>query len=79
MNTISIRLPKSIHEAARKLAEEDQVSIDQFVTTALVEKISALKTKTYLMERAKIAPNRKEFEKLMEKVPDVWPDKEDQL
>jgi len=78
MSTINIRLPKSLHKAIRDLAKEEQISINQFVATALAEKISALMT-GLLMKRAKRAPSRKEFEAIMQKVPDVPADKEDQL
>ena len=79
MSTISIRLPKSLHEATRELAKKDQISIDHFVTIALAEKISALMTEDYLKKRAKNAPSRKELEKIMAKVPDVEPEDYDKF
>ena len=36
---------------ARKVAEEEQVSMNQFFVTAIAEKISALKTEAYFQER----------------------------
>ncbi len=41
MSTLSLRLPKSLHERARVLAEQEGVSINQLIATALAEKISA--------------------------------------
>lgn len=38
MSTISLRLPDSLHERVRKLAKEDNISINQFIATALAEK-----------------------------------------
>ena len=78
MSSISLRLPDSLHETVRELAKKDHVSINQFVTTALAEKISALITGEYLESRAKRG-SRKKFEKAMSKVADVEPDEFDRL
>ncbi len=78
MSTISLRLPDSLHETVRELAKKDHVSINQFVATALAEKISALITGEYLASRAKRG-SRKKFEKAMSKVDDVEPDEFDRL
>jgi HicB family len=78
MSTISLRLPDSLHERARELAEKENISINQLVTLALAEKISALMTEDYLGERAKRASKTK-FRKAMSKVPDVEPAAEDKL
>jgi len=79
MSSISIRLPDSLHKVAIELAKKDHISINQFISTALAEKISALMTEDYLMNRAQNAPTREEFEKLLEKVPDVEPEEYDKL
>ena len=52
MSTISLRLPESLHKRVRELARTEEISINQFVTTALAEKMSALMTLDYLKERA---------------------------
>ncbi len=78
MSTISLRLSDSLHETARELAQKDHVSINQFVATALAEKISALITVEYLAERVKKG-SRKKFEKAMSKVADAEPDDYDKL
>ena len=44
MKTISLRLPDLLHETVRELAKREHVSINQFITLALAEKISALMT-----------------------------------
>jgi len=49
MSTISLRLPESLHKQVRKLAAKESVSINQLVTLALAEKISALLTEEYLV------------------------------
>ena len=72
MSTISLRLPDSLHKQVRKLAERESVSINQLITLALAEKLSALITEEYLEERAKRG-SRKKFERAMAKVPKVLP------
>jgi hypothetical protein len=67
MINIRLRLPDSLHQSLRDLAERDNVSINQFITTAVAEKVSALATESYLNERAKRADKRK-FKKVLAKV-----------
>jgi len=78
MSTISLRLPDSLHESVRVLAKEDNISINQFVATALAEKMSALTTEKYLSERA-VKGNKKKFKAALSKVKDVEPDTSDKL
>ena len=76
MSTISLRLPESLHKKARDLAKKENTSINQFVSSALAEKISALLTEEYLETRAKQASKDK-FRKVLSKVPNVEPDEFD--
>jgi len=78
MSTISLRLPDSLHESVRNLAKEDNISINQFVATALAEKMSALITEQYLSERAEKG-NKKKFKTALSKVKNIEPDNEDRL
>jgi len=78
MSTMSLRLPESLHEKVRELAEREGVSINQLVTTAVAEKISALLTQEYLEARAARA-SREEFLKILGKVPNADPDPGDEL
>jgi len=75
---MSLRLPDSLHDSVRKLAKEDNVSINQFVATALAEKMSALITEQYLSERAARGDKRK-FEYVLKKIKNAEPGKDDQL
>lgn len=76
MSTLSLRLPNSLHATARTLAKQEQVSVNQLISTAVAEKISALMTEGYLEERAKRG-KRREFDAVLSKVPDVEPVAED--
>lgn len=78
MSTISLRLPDSLHKQVRNLAKQENVSINQLITLALAEKLSALLTEDYLDKRAGRG-NRKKFERAMAKVPKVKPEEHDRL
>lgn len=51
MNQFMLRVPESLLAHARKAAEEEQVSMNQFFVTAIAEKVSALKTEAHFRER----------------------------
>lgn len=51
-STFALRLPKSVKAAVAILAEEDGVSMNQFVATAVAEKLSAMRTATYFEQHA---------------------------
>lgn len=51
MTAISLRLPESLHNLARELAQEEGISMNQLITLALAEKVSALRTESYLAAR----------------------------
>lgn len=78
MSTISLRIAESLHERVRELARKEGISINQLITSALTEKISALMTKQYLEERAKRG-SREKFEKALAKVRDIEPEENDRL
>lgn len=78
MSTISLRLPDSLHNHARVMAQKDGISINQFIASAVAEKMSALDTQNYLEQRAKRGSLAK-FRAAMAKVPDVEPAEYDRL
>ncbi len=78
MSTLSLRLPDSLHETAKQLAKHDHISVNQFVTVAVAEKISALMTEDYLEQRAQRG-SRAKFEEMMSRVPDVEPEEYDRF
>jgi predicted DNA-binding ribbon-helix-helix protein len=78
MSTLSLRLPESLHKSAREIAEKENISINQLITLALAEKISALGAEEYLEMRAKRASKGK-FLKAMSKVAKVKPPDYDRL
>ncbi len=78
MSAISIRLPNSIHEAAKILAKREQISINQLITLAISEKLSALGTVDILEQRAKRA-SREKFLDVLKSAPDIEPEDRDKL
>ena len=78
MSALSLRLPNSLHDRARELAEREGISINQLVSTALAEKMAALMTEEYLETRARRG-SRSRFIRALAKVPDVAPDPADAL
>jgi predicted transcriptional regulator len=78
MSSISVRLPDSLHDKVRDMAEQENVSINQFITLALAEKLSALMTEDYLTQRAERG-DRSKFLGALAKVSVVEPEERDRL
>ena len=76
MTALSVRLPESLHKYAKQYAAHEGISVNQLISTALAEKLSALATEDYLERRAANG-TRKKFEAALRKVPDVGPDDHD--
>jgi hypothetical protein len=78
MSTLSIRLPTSLHRQLKELAAREGVSINQFVSSAVGEKMAALMTADYLADRAQRG-TREKFEAALSKVPDREPEELDRM
>jgi predicted transcriptional regulator len=78
MGALSLRLPESLHRKLGEVAEREGVSMNQLISSAVAEKMSALMTEEYLGARAKRAGRRK-FEVVLAKIPDVEPDPSDRI
>ncbi len=77
MSALSVRLPESLHKNAKQYAASEGISVNQLISSALAEKLSALATQDYLELRAKRG-NRLSFDAALAQVPDVAPDQMDQ-
>jgi len=78
MSQLNVQLPDSLYKNLQILADQDGITVDQFVATAVAEKIAALTTETYLEELAKRG-TREKYKAVLAKVPDVEPESYDQL
>jgi len=72
MSTMSLRIPDSYHKRLRLLAKKENVSINQLITVALGEKLSALDTEDMIEKRSAKASKGK-FKQALKKIPDVKP------
>lgn len=78
MSTLSLRIPESLHKKIKDLAETEGISINQFLSSAAAEKMSALLTVDYLKNEAKKG-KKQEFEEILRKVPAIEPESFDSL
>jgi predicted transcriptional regulator len=78
MTALNVRLPESIHRRLRVLAEQEGISLNSLITSAVTEKIAILDAETVLLERAKRG-SIPEFKKLLARVPNVGPLEGDEL
>ena len=78
MSALSLRLPKSLHEQLKELAQEEGISVNQFVMLAVAEKIAMISTIEYLEKRASRGSREKLLE-ILNKAPDVEPEEFDTL
>ena len=78
MSALNLRLPDSIHRHIKEIAKREGVSINQFISTAVSEKVSAILTEEYLLGRARRA-KKGTLKGILDKVPDRPPLPEDTL
>lgn len=74
----NVAIPESLLEKVREFSEKEGITVDQFVSSAIVEKASAWATVEYLEERTKRG-SREKFLKALSKVPKVKPAEEDRM
>lgn len=76
MTALSLRLPESLHRKLAEVAERDGVSINQWISSAVAEKMSALMTEEYLEAHARRGSKRR-FAAVLAKVANAEPDEPD--
>ena len=72
MSALSLRLPDSIHRHIKEIARREGVSINQLISSAVSEKVSAILTEEYLQARAKRS-KKGAMKKMLAKVKDREP------
>ncbi len=60
-------MPDSLHSKLKNLSKKDNVSLNQFINSAVTEKITALETEQYLSNRAKRG-NKEKYLRVLNKV-----------
>jgi hypothetical protein len=66
------RLPASIKAEAEKIAREDGTSLNQFVASAVAEKVAAIRTLNYFAP-FKARANLDEFDRIMQRTTNAPP------
>jgi hypothetical protein len=77
--TIPVKLPPSLGNAARKLAKEDGVSLNQWVSVAVAQKISSVETAEAFFKRRSQGADQVDFLEILRNAPDRTPDPGDEL
>ena len=70
MSSLSVRIPDSLHERLREISKKDHVSINQFIASAIAEKITALETEDYINSRAE-SGSKEKYLNVLRKVKDT--------
>ena len=68
MSALTLRLPNSLHRHLKNAAETDGISVNQFISLAVAEKLSALQTYDIISRRAERS-SREDFLAAMAAVP----------
>ena len=66
ISTYPLRLPRSLKQAVERLSRQEGTSINQFVATAVAEKIAALETARFFADRKKRA-DFKAFDRIIKR------------
>ena len=72
MSTLTIQMPESLARQLHECAAKEGVSVDQLLSSAAAEKLSALMTVEHLRNRARQA-KREDFVAFLNASPDVPP------
>ena len=77
--TYPLKLPASIKAAAARLAKEDGVSLNQWIATAVAQKIGVVETAAAFFQHRAGTAMPDDLKRIMNKVPDLPPAPEDAL
>jgi len=78
MSILTIQLPEGVARQLRECADREGVTVDQLMSSAAAEKLSAMLTVEHLRERAKNA-KREDFVAFLNDSPEVPPIPGDEL
>lgn len=74
-----VKLPPSLGNTARKLAKEDGVSLSQWVSIAVAQKISSIETAEAFFKRKALGADQVDFLEILRNAPDRPPVPGDEL
>lgn len=78
MSKLTIELPDSLHEELLHLTSQGNITLDEYVMSAIVEKVALLRSIEALKARGKAA-NFAELRQILNQVPTGLPDDYDRL
>lgn len=71
--TYPLKLPASIKRAAERLAKEDGVSLNQWISVAVAQKISAVETAADFFRRRAGTAKVEDLKAILDRAPDASP------
>lgn len=74
-----LKMPNSVKEAARRLSKADGVSLNQFIATAVAEKVGALEAAEYFLRRRANDARPGDLLHYLESAPDRAPEAADRM
>ena len=77
--TYPLKLPASIKEAAARLAKADGVSLNQWIASAVAQKVGAVETAAGFLKRRAGAATGEGLSSWLDRVPAQEPDPGDEL
>ena len=77
--TYPLKLPASIKAAAARLAKEDGVSLNQWITAAVAQKIGAVETAADFIKRRAGDARPEDLKKFLASAPDIPPEPGDEI
>jgi hypothetical protein len=68
-----LKLPQSIKRAAERLAKEDGVSLNQWISVAVAQKVGSVETAAEFLRRRAGNARVEDIKRFMAEIPDVPP------
>jgi hypothetical protein len=76
-NAYPLKMPNSVKAAAARLAKEDGVSLNQFISVAVAEKVGALESAAEFLRRRSGKSKPKDLLRYLRRAPNRKPPPED--
>ncbi|MBZ9846676.1 pilus assembly protein HicB [Mesorhizobium sp. CA14] len=76
--TYPLKLPLSVKEAAARLAKADGVSLNQWIASAVAQKVGAMETAADFLRRRAGNASGADFARILDQVPDGPPQSGDE-
>jgi hypothetical protein len=78
-NTYPLKLPDSVKKAAQRLAKEDGVSLNQWISSAVAQKVGVSETAAQFFQSRANGATPSDLQQFLRAAPDVTPVSRDEL